>query len=169
MVRSRWTRTRFEARHVDSACHRRSPALKSPISFAKVSVIACATLLLASAAVLFAAPSTLHRTLTKKGRGMSPNEHAAKTPATLALIDGDIYTVASPAHAPAIAIQGEEIVAVGTNDDVRTWIGTHTHVIDLHGRFAMPGFNDAHTHLASAGMGMLTVNLEGAKSLAEFQ
>ncbi|HXT74033.1 MAG TPA: amidohydrolase [Candidatus Angelobacter sp.] len=100
---------------------------------------------------------------------MSPNEHAPKTSATLALIDGDIYTVASLAHAQAIAIQGEKIVAVGTNDDVRTWIGPHTHVIDLHGRFAMPGFNDAHTHLASAGMGMLTVNLEGAKSLAEFQ
>ncbi|HET6200844.1 MAG: amidohydrolase [Candidatus Acidiferrales bacterium] len=101
---------------------------------------------------------------------MSSNEHAAKAPATLALIDGDIYTVASqPAHAQAIAIQGEKIVAVGANDDVRTWIGPHTRVIDLHGRFAMPGFNDAHTHLASAGMGMLTVNLEGAKSLAEFQ
>src|SRR6185437_1763486 len=100
----------------------------------------------------------------------SPDEHAAKMPATLALIDGDIYTVSSqPAHAQAIAIQGEKIVAMGSNDDVRAWIGPHTRVIDLHGRFAMTGFNDAHTHLASAGMAKLTVNFEGAKSLAEFQ
>lgn len=101
---------------------------------------------------------------------MSPDEHAAKTPASLALINGDVYTVSSqPAHAQAIAIQGEKIVAVGSNADVRLWIGPHTRVIDLHGRFAMPGFNDAHTHLASAGMAKLTVNFEGAKSLAEFQ
>ena len=101
---------------------------------------------------------------------MSSDEHAAKTPAALALINGDIYTVASqPAHAQAIAIQGEKIVAVGSNDDIHAWIGPRTRVIDLHGRFAMPGFNDAHTHLASAGMAKLTVNFEGAKSLAEFQ
>ncbi|MGH9864384.1 MAG: amidohydrolase [Candidatus Acidiferrales bacterium] len=101
---------------------------------------------------------------------MTQDEPAAKTPATLALINGDIYTVASqPVHAQAIAIQGEQIVAVGSNDDVRGWIGPHTRVIDLHGRFAMPGFNDAHTHLAAAGMAKLTVNLEGSKSLAEFQ
>lgn len=101
---------------------------------------------------------------------MSSDEHAAKTPAALALINGDIYTVASqPSHAQAIAIQGEKIVAVGSNDDIHAWIGPRTRVIDLHGRFAMPGFNDAHTHLASAGMAKLTVNFEGAKSLAEFQ
>ncbi|MGH9709248.1 MAG: amidohydrolase family protein, partial [Candidatus Acidiferrales bacterium] len=87
---------------------------------------------------------------------MTQDEPAAKTPATLALINGDIYTVASqPVHAQAIAIQGEQIVAVGSNDDVRGWIGPHTRVIDLHGRFAMPGFNDAHTHLAAAGMAKL--------------
>ena len=52
---------------------------------------------------------------------------------------------------------------------MRAWIGAQTRVVDLHGRFAMPGFNDAHLHLASAGMAKLTVNFEGTKSLAEFQ
>jgi len=101
---------------------------------------------------------------------MARNAEAAKTPADLVLINGDIYTVASPqSRAQAIAIKGEKIVAVGSNADVRAWIGSRTRVIDLHGRFAMPGFNDAHVHLASAGMAKLTVNFEGAKSLAEFQ
>ena len=101
---------------------------------------------------------------------MARNAEAAKNPADLVLINGDIYTVASPrSRAQAIAIKGEKIVAVGSSADVRAWIGSRTRVIDLHGRFAMPGFNDAHVHLASAGMAKLTVNFEGAKSLAEFQ
>jgi len=101
---------------------------------------------------------------------MARNAEAAKNPADLVLINGDIYTVASPrSRAQAIAIKGEKIVAVGSSADVRAWIGSRTRVIDLHGRFAMPGFNDAHVHLASAGMAKLTVNFESAKSLAEFQ
>ena len=101
---------------------------------------------------------------------MARNAEAAKNPADLVLINGDIYTVASPrSRAQAIAIKGEKIVAVGSSADVRASIGSRTRVIDLHGRFAMPGFNDAHVHLASAGMAKLTVNFEGAKSLAEFQ
>ena len=47
--------------------------------------------------------------------------------------------------------------------------GPKTEVIDLHGTFAMPGFNDAHVHLASAGREKLTVDLVGVKSLAETQ
>lgn len=91
-------------------------------------------------------------------------------PADLVLTNGDVYTVDS-AHprAQAIAIRGEEVVAVGSTEEMRTWTGSQTHIINLHGQFAMPGFNDAHTHLASAGMAKLTVNLEGTKSLAEFQ
>ena len=101
---------------------------------------------------------------------MARNAEAAKNPADLVLINGDIYTVASPrSRAQAIAIKGEKIVAVGSSADVRASIGSRTRVIDLHGRFAMPGFNDAHVHLASAGMAKLTVNFESAKSLAEFQ
>ncbi len=90
--------------------------------------------------------------------------------ADIALINGDIYTVDS-AHprAQAIAIRGEKIEAVGTNEEIHALVGPKTPMIELHGRFAMPGFNDAHTHLASAGMKKLNVDIEGAKSLADFQ
>ena len=47
--------------------------------------------------------------------------------------------------------------------------GKHTQVVDLGGHFVMPGFNDAHVHLANAGFGKLTVDLTGARSLAEMQ
>jgi predicted amidohydrolase YtcJ len=101
---------------------------------------------------------------------MPANAQQKDAPADLALTNGDVYTVDS-AHprVQAIAMHGEKIVAVGANNDIRPWIGPKTRVIDLHGRFAMPGFNDAHTHLAAAGMKQLNVNIEGAKSLADFQ
>ncbi|HEU5411306.1 MAG TPA: amidohydrolase [Candidatus Acidoferrales bacterium] len=101
---------------------------------------------------------------------MPASAQSKNPPADLALINGDIYTVDS-AHprAQAIAIRGEKIEAVGTNEEISALVGPKTRVIDLHGRFAMPGFNDAHTHLASAGMKRLNVNIEGAKSLADFQ
>ena len=101
---------------------------------------------------------------------MPASAQSKNSPADLALINGDIYTVDS-AHprAQAIAIRGEKIEAVGTTEEIRALVGPKTRVIDLHGRFAMPGFNDAHTHLASAGMKKLNVDIEGAKSLADFQ
>jgi len=47
--------------------------------------------------------------------------------------------------------------------------GPETKIIDLGGHFVMPGFNDAHMHLASAGLEKLNVNLVGAKTLDEFR
>jgi predicted amidohydrolase YtcJ len=96
--------------------------------------------------------------------------HDSGAPADLALINGVIYTgdSAKPRVA-AIACRGEQIVATGTTAEIRKLIDSKTRVIDLHGGFAMPGFNDAHLHLGSAAQAKLTVNLEGAKSLAEFQ
>jgi predicted amidohydrolase YtcJ len=91
-------------------------------------------------------------------------------PADLALINGVIYTGDSAMpRVEAIACRGEQIVATGTTAEIRRLIDSKTRVIDLHGGFAMPGFNDAHLHLGSAAQAKLTVNLEGAKSLAEFQ
>jgi predicted amidohydrolase YtcJ len=90
--------------------------------------------------------------------------------ADLVLKNGNIYT-ANPdqPRVQALAISGEWIVATGTDYDTLHWIGPNTRVIDLKGQFAMPGFNDAHTHLASGGQAKLEVNLEGAASLADFQ
>ncbi len=84
-------------------------------------------------------------------------------------VNGDIYTQASPARAQAMAVRDGRIVAIGTNDDIRKLKGGHTQVVDLGGHFVMPGFNDAHCHLQSAGFEQMNVNLVGAKSLAEMQ
>lgn len=94
----------------------------------------------------------------------------APEPVEIVLVNGSIYTGDSARpRVEAVAIAGERIVATGLTKEIRAYQGPKTRVIDLRGGFAMPGFNDAHTHLASAGEGKLTVDLEGAASLAEFQ
>ena len=62
-------------------------------------------------------------------------------------------------RAEAIAVRDGRVLDVGSNQEIRKLAGAQTPVIDLHGRFAMPGFNDAHTHLASGGFTKLRVNL----------
>ncbi len=57
---------------------------------------------------------------------------------------------AQPA-AQAIAIRGEKIVAVGTDEDILRWKGPSTTVTDLRGRTILPGFIDAHGHLGQLG------------------
>ena len=69
----------------------------------------------------------------------------------------------------AIAVRGDRIQAVGKNVEILKLKGPQTQVIDLAGHFLMPGFNDAHMHLADAGFQKLTVNLVGVKSLEELR
>ena len=96
-------------------------------------------------------------------------------PADLVLTNGRIYTgIASHPWAGAIAISGEKIVGV-TGDDssanaqIKSWSGPKTRILDLHGQFAMPGFTDAHVHLAGGAFVKLQVNLDGVRSVAELQ
>lgn len=67
----------------------------------------------------------------------------------------------------AIAIHQGRIIAIGKDETILTYKTSSTEVIDLHGAFAMPGFNDAHTHIASAGQQRLTVDLDNTHSLQE--
>ena len=67
----------------------------------------------------------------------------------------------------AIAIGHHEIVAVGDDAKVLRLKRPGTQLIDLKGAFVMPGFNDAHVHLAAAGQTKLSVDLNGCTSLAD--
>ena len=69
----------------------------------------------------------------------------------------------------AIAVRGDRIQAVGKSVDIQKLKGPETQVIDLGGRFVMPGFNDAHLHLADAGLQKLNVDLIGVRTLDEFR
>jgi predicted amidohydrolase YtcJ len=73
----------------------------------------------------------------------------------------------SPAQ--ALAVKGDRILAVGTNDEIKKLKDSKTTVVDLGGGFVMPGFNDAHLHLSAGGFEKMQVNLIGTKSLAEMK
>lgn len=89
---------------------------------------------------------------------------------TLILTNGRIWTgIASPRFAEALAISGSNITHLGTSGAIAKMAGPSTRVIDLKGRFAMPGFNDAHIHFLSGSLGLREVDLTGACTLEEMQ
>jgi predicted amidohydrolase YtcJ len=68
-------------------------------------------------------------------------------PADLVVTNANVVTIdRDRPRAEAVAIIGEEIVAVGSNEAIEAYIGTDTEVIDAAGRLMIPGFNDAHAH-----------------------
>jgi predicted amidohydrolase YtcJ len=90
-------------------------------------------------------------------------------PPDVIFTNGDIYTQSMPPRAQALAVRDGRILSVGSNDEVRKLKAAQTKVVDLGGHFVMPGFNDAHVHLASGGFEKMNVNLVGSKSLQEMQ
>jgi predicted amidohydrolase YtcJ len=84
--------------------------------------------------------------------------------------NGHVYTndPASP-WADAMLVRGDEILAVGDDDEVTGLADKGARVVDLEKHFVMPGFNDAHVHLGGAGADWLAVRLNGVQSVAELQ
>ncbi len=81
-------------------------------------------------------------------------------PADLIFLSGRVHTVNRAEEiAQAVAIEGDRIVAVGRDDDVKALKGPKTRVVELNGRSLLPSFIDAHCHLAS--LGMVFVSIDG--------
>src|ERR1700687_4188328 len=102
---------------------------------------------------------------------------AQKPKADLIFTHGNIFTgvvdatssLTAGKRSEALAVRGDRILAVGTRDEIMKLKGPETKIVDLDGHFVMPGFNDAHMHLASAGLEKMNVNMVGAKTLDEFR
>ncbi len=70
----------------------------------------------------------------------------------LVLSNGKIITVDERfSIAQAVAIIGDRIAAVGTNQEIARLAGPNTRKIDLMGRAVIPGLIDNHMHLLRAG------------------
>ena len=77
----------------------------------------------------------------------------AAEPPDLILHHGKIATVDKGfSIGQAIAIRGERIVQVGTNDEVLATKGDATKLIDLGGKLVLPGLIDSHTHPVGAAL-----------------
>jgi predicted amidohydrolase YtcJ len=70
--------------------------------------------------------------------------------------------------AGAIATRGHDIIYVGDTLAVQGLHGERTRVVDLQGRFVMPGFIDNHTHFLSGGFNLASVQLRDVTSPEEF-
>lgn len=86
---------------------------------------------------------------------------AAPAPADLVLLHGKIHTEdANRSVAQALAIRGNTIVAVGTDQSIAAFVGPGTRSIDLGGRVVLPGIIDAHTHPAESAQDLGKCSLD---------
>lgn len=96
---------------------------------------------------------------------MSACDGDASLTADLVLTNGRIITVddALP-EAEAVAMVGQRIVAVGTTQEIASYIGSDTEVIDLAGRVAIPGFIEGHGHYVRLGQAQMILDLTATTS-----
>ena len=88
--------------------------------------------------------------------------------ATLVLRGGAVVTVDDKKpRAEAIAVDGERILAVGSNAEIQRFIGPDTKVMELEGRMAMPGFIEGHGHFLSIGFSRIQLDLTKVKNWDE--
>jgi predicted amidohydrolase YtcJ len=105
------------------------------------------------------------------------SQSAPKPKADIIYTHGNIYTGMVDATTTfgagrrwdALAVRGDRILAVGSRDEIMKLKGPETKIVDLDGHFVMPGFNDAHLHLASAGLEMKNLHMGGEKTLDAFR
>ena len=86
-----------------------------------------------------------------------PGMHAQQrsTAPDLILSHGHVFTAdAANPWVEAIAIRGDRVVATGSTAAMLATADAHTVRIDLQGRMAMPGINDAHDHVGGAPFGL---------------
>ena len=88
--------------------------------------------------------------------------------ATLVIRNGRIYTV-NPGQkwAQAVAVVGDKIAHIGTDEEVKAFIDQDTKVVDAGGRLVLPGFNDSHMHISMAYEEAFWARLGSAKSFDE--
>ena len=80
------------------------------------------------------------------------NSEQGQITADLVLRSGFIATV-DPAigNVTAMAVNDFSITAVGSDQEINQFIGAETEIIELDGRFVMPGFIEGHGHYMSLG------------------
>jgi predicted amidohydrolase YtcJ len=118
-------------------------------------------------ALLLLAGGTMISSQAKAGKAGMPA--SPRPPADLVIVNGHVYTVdAKQPKAEAVAVAGDRIVAVGSDKEIRRWIGPNTRTIDAHGHTVMPGFIDSHVHFVDGGASLSSVQLKDAATPEQF-
>ena len=91
-----------------------------------------------------------------------------RTEPELILYNGNIWTVnLQQPRAQAVAISGGRFLAIGSNDEVLALAAGKAKKIDLGGKTVLPGFIDAHSHPAEAGLSHLRMVDCDLRSIAD--
>ncbi|MGI9262932.1 MAG: amidohydrolase, partial [Woeseiaceae bacterium] len=105
------------------------------------------------------------------GGSDDPVESAAApavAPADLVLRGGKVATVDPDlGDVQAIAVNGYQVTAVGSDAEISAYIGPETEVIELNGRLAMPGFIEGHGHYMGLGRAKQILDLRDVENWAE--
>lgn len=79
--------------------------------------------------------------------------------ADIVFMNGEVVTVDDDnSVVESVAVKGNHLIAVGSNQEIQEYISYETNVIDLHGKSVLPGFIDAHLHLTIYGTNLLGVS-----------
>jgi predicted amidohydrolase YtcJ len=82
------------------------------------------------------------------GSGALAGQPRGAVVADLVLRGGKVITVDQQDRmASAVAVVGNRIVAVGTDQEIGQMVGSRTQIIELKGRALLPGFIDSHSHV----------------------
>jgi predicted amidohydrolase YtcJ len=81
-------------------------------------------------------------------------------------INAQFFT-ADSSNIEALAVKGDKILATGTQADMLKLKGEMTQVIDLEGKFVMPGLIEGHGHFYAFGKSFLEPNLIQTVTYAE--
>jgi predicted amidohydrolase YtcJ len=73
---------------------------------------------------------------------------------------------ASP-HVQSVAVAGNRVLAVGSDDEMKALLAPGGEAIDLEGRTVVPGFIDAHLHFMSYGLSLIEIDLAEVPTLEE--
>lgn len=68
----------------------------------------------------------------------------------------------------ALATRAGRIIAVGTDLQIRAYVGPYTKIIDARARRIIPGITDSHTHMISGGLQLGRLMLRNVQNKAEF-
>ena len=92
-------------------------------------------------------------------------------PADLVVKNAKIVTIDKDnPRAEAVAIRGEKIMAVASNEEITRYIDDETtKVIDAEGRLMIPGLNDAHIHFLSGGFALINLDFRYIKDIGKIQ
>jgi predicted amidohydrolase YtcJ len=84
--------------------------------------------------------------------------------------NGFVYTVDSTRRRmQAFAIKDGKFIAVGSDDDMKSFTGDGTEVVNLRGKMVMPGLVDTHIHALRGALTALGVSFSAESTLDEIK